>query len=168
MKKLLFTLILIPTMFHLHAQDEDAKKQKKHYALHDIQRNSLYVEYQGFYLSAFYERSIPVGDKTGIIAGGGIQQGVAWTSETNMVGKIAVMLGGKKHFFEGGIMLAIPAKEMNILAPMAGYRYQSRSGFLLRVDVTLFTSTSSTSDGPNAKDGIEFHPVPGISLGYSF
>ena len=158
MKKLLVILILILSMFNIYAQDQTGINQKKHYTIHDIQRNSLYVEYQVFFLSAIYERTIPIGNKVGIIVGGGILQGVAWYYGTNMIGKTAFILGGRKHFFEGGIALVIPRQDMSLLSPILGYRYQSHGGFLFRADVTLIM----------IEDNVWPVPLPGLSLGYSF
>lgn len=165
MKKLLLILIVIPAMFNVYSQDVSITDTEKKLTVYDIQRNSLYVEYGGLYLAAFYERSIPIGNKAGIIVGGGIIQSVGFSDDTNPVGKFAFMLGGYKHFFECGIGLAPLGNGMNILTPMVGYRYQSQGGFLLRLVVNLVTDSGTLTSG---EEWTEAYPFPGLALGYSF
>ena len=167
MKELLLILIIITTMFNVYSQDISTTEDVKKMTVHDIQRNSVYVEYNIITLSAIYERTVPIGNKVGILFGGGISQGVDFTTETNLLGKFAFMFGGYKHFFEGGIQVAPFGDDINILVPIVGYRYQSKGGFLLRVDVSLFRDSGTAKDG-SGDEWVEAYPFPGIALGYSF
>jgi len=119
-------------------------------------------------IDALYERMIPIKNKFGLLAGGGIIQEVGFSNETNLVGKIGCVLGGYKHFLETGIFIA-PLGEniINIFLPLVGYRYQNPKGFLLRVDLMLFSDSGTAKDG-SGDTWFEVYPIPGIALGYSF
>ena len=60
----------------------------------------------------------------------------------------------------------VPGNDLNTLVPLAGYRYQSTGGFLLRVDFTLVVDSGTYLD--TGEDWMEAYPIPGIALGYSF
>ena len=101
-------------------------------------------------MPVIYERTFPVGNKTGILAGAGILQGVAFDSSTNPVLKAGIIYGKGKHFVEGGIYLDLlhQNENINLFTPILGYRYQAPGGFFFRADFALI--------------------APGISIGYSF
>ena len=51
--------------------------------------------------------NLKLDNKVGLIAGGGIMQWIAFSDDgTNPVGKFGCVLGGHKHFFEAGIVIA--------------------------------------------------------------
>ena len=164
MKRLLLPLILISVLFHAYSQDEPIDSQKR-INLYDIQRNSLFAEYNFVTLSAMYERCLPVVNKAGILVGGGISQGVAFTSATNPLLECAFIFGRSRHFFDCGVIFAPLGKDVSVLNPLAGYRYQSPRGFLLRFDIILTSDQDTDHTGEESRD---FFPVPGIGLGYSF
>jgi hypothetical protein len=167
MKKIILILILIFSIIHSYSQDSDTIDSKKKSNLYDIQRNSLYVGSHFLTVDAFYERIIPIKNKVGLLAGGGIIQGVAFSNETNPVGKVGCLLGNYKHFFEAGILLAPLGEDvLNKLMPLIGYRYQNPKGFLFRVDVSLFVDSGTYKDGSG--EWVEAYPIPGIAFGYSF
>lgn len=167
MKKLLVILILIFTIFNVYSQDVGTTITEKKSTVFDIQRNSLFVAYHFLTLSAFYERTIPIKNKVGLLVGGGIMQGVAFTDATNPVVKFGCVLGGYKHFFESGVIIAPLRDDIDMLLPMVGYRYQHPKGFLLRVDVVLIVDSGTAKDG-SGEEWVEAYPIPGITLGYSF
>ena len=95
-------------------------------------------------------------------------QVVAFSDETNPVGKIGCVVGGNKHFFEAGIIISPLGDDiLSKLLPLAGYRYQNPKGFLFRVDVMLFVDSGTAKDGSGDK-WVEAYPIPGIAFGYSF
>ena len=61
-----------------YSQNSDNINSKEKSTIYDIQRNSLYVSSHFITIDAFYERIIPVKNKVGLLAGGGIIQGVAF------------------------------------------------------------------------------------------
>lgn len=134
----------------------------------DLPKNSLYVSSHVLTFDAFYERTISINNKPRLLAGGGIMQVVAFGDETNPVGKIGCLLGGYKHFFETGIVIAPLGENVaDILVPVAGYRYQNPKGFLFRFDIMLFMDSGTAKDGSGDK-WFAVYPIPGIALGYSF
>lgn len=116
----------------------------------DLHKNSVYVGYYILAMPAIYERTIPIGNRIGILAGGGIIQTVAFYSSTNPVAKTGLIFGNGKHFLEVGSYIDLMHKKehLNLIIPVLGYRYQALRGFVLRADFALIT--------------------PGISIGYSF
>lgn len=168
MKKILLVLVIILNIVNSYSQNSDSTDSREESTLYDIQRNSLYVSYHFLTIEAFYERIIPINNKPRLLAGGGIMQGVAFSDATNPVGKIGCLLGGDKHFFEAGIVIAPLGEDIiDILMPLAGYRYQNPKGFLFRVDVMLFMDSGTAKDG-SGDTWFEAYPIPGIALGYSF
>jgi len=170
MKKLLIILILIPTLLNMYAQEEEIKESNGSYTVYDIQKNSLHLGTVSlFFISGFYERTIPTGNKSAIIAGGGILQGFTWSDDTNLLGKMGFIVGGTKHFFECGTLINIVRttdSDLGRILPLVGYRYQSKGGLLLRVDITanIVTETADVT----GEEHIAVMPGPGISIGYSF
>lgn len=116
----------------------------------DQHKNSVYLGYNIAVIPAIYERTIPVGNKIGILAGGGIIQTVLFYSSTNPVVKTGIIFGNGKHFLEAGLYIDLlhNNENINLLIPILGYRYQAPGGFLFRADLALI--------------------APGISIGYSF
>jgi len=112
----------------------------------------VYVEHNLLYISAFYERNMPISKQISIVAGSGIMQGVANSTETNFTGKLAFILGKEKHFFEMGTVVklaALPEREKPAyVMPVTAYRFQAPGGLQLRAGFTFV--------------------LPGISIGYSF
>lgn len=166
MKSILTILFLIPFIFNVYSQEGSTVDTGKKSNVYDIQRNSLYFSYHFLLVSGVYERTIPIGNKSGIIAGGGIMQGVAFTDETNLFAKIGFLTGGRKHFFECGANIAPFGDDLGKIAPLVGYRFQSHGGFLLRIDAVLVID-KGTRDVSGDKY-IDIYPLPGISIGYSF
>jgi len=135
---------------------------------HDTPKNSLYLSTHILTIDAFYERTIPLRNKLGLIAGAGIIQEIGFSDATNPAGKIGCLLGGSKHYFEAGIVIAPRGQDIiNILLPLVGYRYQNPKGFLFRVDLMLFSDSGTAKDGSGDK-WFEVYPIPGIAFGYSF
>lgn len=168
MKKIILGLILILSTVNSYSQYSDNTDAREKCTLYDIQRNSLYLSSHILTIDAFYERTIPINNKVGLLAGGGIMQGIAFSDATNPVGKIGCLLGRYKHFIESGIIIAPLGEEViNIFQPLAGYRYQNPKGFLFRVDVMLFMDTGTAKDG-SGDTWFEVYPIPGIAIGYSF
>ena len=114
----------------------------------DNHKNSIYIGYNIWTIPAIYERTIPLSDKTGLLAGGGII--ISVFGSVNPVAKTGIIFGNGKHFVEGGLYIDLLHynENINLLISVLGYRYQAPGGFLFRVDLALI--------------------MMGISIGYSF
>jgi len=165
MKKLVMVLVLLLSIVNIYAQDKNNVDIEKKPTMHDIQKNSLSIGFHIYIFDALYERAFIIGDKSGFILGGGIQQ-VALEA-TNPVGKIGFIFGRYKHFFELGTSIAPLKDETPLFTPSTGYRYQSRGGFFLKVDVALIVDSGTAKDGSGDK-WTEVYPFPGLMIGYSF
>ena len=165
MKKQLMILALSLGIANICAQDNNHVGTEKKPTINDIQKNSLSVGFHIFIFDALYERTLIIGNKSGIILGGGIQQ-VALEA-TNPVGKIGFIYGRYKHFFELGTTIAPLKDEVPLFTPSAGYRYQSLGGFFLKADVALIVDSGTAKDGSGDK-WTEVYPFPGLTIGYSF
>lgn len=164
MKKTILVLILVLSIVNSYSQDSGSPDIREKSTLYDIQRNSLYIGSRLWTMNAFYERIIPIKNKTGLLTGGGIILGFG---DTNPAGKIGCIIGGNKHFFEAGVFIApFGGDDINKLMPLAGYRYQNPKGFLFRFDVILKVDSGTFHDGSG--EWSEAYPFPGIALGYSF
>ena len=160
-------LILILSIMNSYSQNSDNTNTEEKPTVYDIQRNSLYLSSHFWTIDAIYERIIPIKNKVALIAGGGIIQTIDFSDGTNPVGKFGFMLGGYKHFFEAGIVLAPLGKDISILLPLVGYRYQNPKGFLFRIDVMVMSDSGTAKDG-SGEEWVAIYPLPGFSLGYSF
>lgn len=122
----------------------------------DMQKNSIYLESFIIALGVNYERIIPVGNKTGLLAGVGVIQSFFESDGIPVpVAKPGIIIGNGKHFIEGYFLINLSPKneDLDLLMPALGYRYQGPRGFLFRADL----GTSS-----------DIAILLGISLGYSF
>lgn len=166
MKHYLLAILLLPGFVSTYSQDEKASDEGTSHSLSGIQRNTVYADYRVVFLTAMYERIFPLGNKTGIIAGAGIAQGILETGATNPLVKAAFLLGRHKHFFEAGLVVAPLGNDISVLNPMVGYRYQATKGFFLGFSVVVATDKDTESD--TGDESTDVFPIPGISLGYSF
>ena len=132
---------------------------------HGPLKNSLYIGSHLLTVDFLYERTIPLGNNIGLIAGGGIIQQFGFSDATNLVGKIDLILGGSKHFFETGIDIAPLKNDIGLLSFPIGYRYQNPKGFLLKIELLFIVDSGTTRYGEKWTDIYQF---PGVSLGYSF
>ncbi|HPF03571.1 MAG TPA: hypothetical protein PLV06_09455 [Bacteroidales bacterium] len=117
----------------------------------DLPKNGIYIGCNIFAIPVIYERLIPVGEKTAILAGvGAIQEWIGEELKANPVVKAGIIAGKGKHFFEGGLYMDfhLVSDHLTMIIPFLGYRYQAPGGFYLRGDFALF--------------------IPGISIGFSF
>ena len=167
MKKLILITFVFTTFVSAYSQEISTPDSLKEMTVYDIQRNFLYVSTHILTIDAFYERIIPIKDKTGLLVGAGIIQGVAFSTATNPVVKFGCMFGGYKHFFEAGIVIAPLKNDLNLLLPLVGYRYQHPKGFFLRIDVMLAFDSGTAKDG-SGEEWVEAIPLPGFAIGYSF
>ena len=125
---------------------ESTKNINSPTSMFDIRKNSVYNE---TILIFCYERITPVRDKFGIAIKGGIMI----FDPFFIIGEVATVSGGPKHFFETGIGGVIdPFSDLNYLTLRFGYRYQSPKGFLFKASPII------------SKDFI----VPLIAIGYAF
>ena len=167
MKKIILVLILILSLVNSYSQNSANTDIGEKSSIYDIQRNSLYVSSHILTIDAFYERIIPIKNKVGLLAGGGIIQEIGFSNSTNPTAKIGCIIGAYKHFVEAGIVISPLGDDfINMLLPLAGYRFQNPKGFLFRVDVMLYIDSGNYADGSGS--WIEAYPLPGIALGYSF
>ena len=150
-----------------YSQNSDNTNSNEKSTIYDIQKNSVYVGSHFITIDAFYERTIPIKDKFGLLAGGGIIQFVAFSNATNPVVKVGCMFGGYKHFFETGIVLAPLKNDLSLLLPLVGYRYQHPEGFFFKIDVMLTVDSGTAKDG-SGEEWVEAIPLPGLAIGYSF
>jgi hypothetical protein len=128
----------------------------------DLPKNSINIGYYFLAVSGFYERTIPTGDRSAVIAGGGILRFVAFSDETIVYGKVGGIKGGTKSFFEYGTQIIVVRgadSEFPRILPVLGYRYLGNHGFTFRADVTIIIDKD---------EHIRVLPAPGISFGYSF
>lgn len=118
-------------------------------SMYTVPKNSIHAGFHIVVVPLIYQRTVPVGNKFGILLGGGVIQNVMFDAATTPVAKVGFLLGGPKHFFEGGCFLTPFTEDIaGPVVPDFGYRYQSPKGFFLRADFALL--------------------FPGISIGYSF
>jgi len=98
MKKLILAITVLLTFTQVYSQEISAANSSTKMTVYDIQRNSLHAELIPLYfLSAFFERTIPTGERNAIIAGVGFTQGLQENTQDLPV-KIALILGGSRHF----------------------------------------------------------------------
>lgn len=171
MKKILIFLGIIFASISLCGQDLNNSEQKKQKTVFNIQKNSLYVDLiPVFFVSGFYERTMPIGDKSALIAGTGLMQ-CLWENTTDLSIKGAYISGKTKHFFEcGALIIAIkdknPDSDLGTFCPNIGYRYQAINGFLFRGGL-IVNFVKDYSDAQR-KEILEVQPGLQLSLGYSF
>ena len=125
-------------------------------SVRDIQKNSIYLGYYILAVNVIYERTIPVANSIGLMAGGGFLKSFFESPGVpNPVVKPGIIMGNGKHFFEGNLFINLMPDngDMDLLIPELGYRYKGRKGFLFRADI----GTSS-----------DIAILIGISFGYSF
>lgn len=154
MKSLISAIVLLLTI-SLQAQDSIVSNPEIKRSMYDLQKNSIQAEYRLIVASLFYERMFPIGNNTGIAAEAGISTLFFFGSaEPGFSGKLTMLFGGSKHFFEGGVWYSTLPEKFGHPLPILGYRFLSKGGFLLQADV-LFQFNI-------------FLPVPGVTFGYAF
>lgn len=153
-------------VFQSYSQESNSAEQGAKISIQNIKKNSVYLETRFLTIAAYYERIMPIGKRTGLVAGAGIQQTVAFGSETNPIIKLEIMWGGTKHFIEGGGIIAPLGNDMSIVNPFLGYRFQGNKGFLFKIDlaVTFEIWTDKTTGEEELLAGV----FPGICIGYAF
>ena len=77
MKKLIFIIVAFPLVVSAYSQEVAAPDSSEIRSARDLQKNSVHAELVPFFfLSAFYERTIPTGNRSALIAGAGFTQGL--------------------------------------------------------------------------------------------
>lgn len=117
-------------------------------SMQDFPRNSIYVGI----LTINYSRVFPREHISVALAGG-----LSYLGEFGVLGETTLLMGGKKHFFEPGIMAAF-SSDIGVLMFRTGYRYQGSQGFLFRISPMFVIGL----------DEGDFFIVPAASIGYSF
>jgi len=152
MRKMIIVGLLIVLPMLSFSQNQDLKEKSStdsstEIAMFDIRRNAVYNE---DFLAFCYERLLPVNDKFGIALKGGI----VIFDPFLLIGEVATVFGGPKHFIETGIG-AIPdiIYGGGFFTIRAGYRYQAPKGFLLKASA-LYSPDNFI--------------IPLISIGYAF
>ena len=164
MKTLSLVITFIIFFSSLYAQDEVRQKSN----LSDKRKNTVYIA-QDFILtlSINYERLFHLNKKSSLGIRCGMGRDVGNRDNTAIVG--AIFLHGKsKHFFETSVAYQQPnlfengSSDNPKLAIMAGYRYQSPKGFLLKVYPEFLPDIWPDEDSWGSI------PFLGFALGYSF
>lgn len=117
-------------------------------SFYDLPRNSLYFGI----LTINYARLFPQ-ENVGITLAAGL-------SDIDVFGVVVestLLMGGMKHFFEPGMMVAL-SPDYGFLMLRTGYRFQGSQGLLLRVS-PMFVFEPSEGN---------LYIVPAASLGFSF
>ena len=129
MRKMIIVVLFIVLPMLSSSQNHDliqktTKNSTSDITMFDIRRNAVYNE---DLLAFCYERLLPVTDKFGIALKGGI----VIFDPFLLIGEVATVFGGPKHFAETGIG-AIPdiIYGGGFFTIRAGYRYQAPKGFL--------------------------------------
>lgn len=111
----------------LHLTTTDIKKSKDTSTMYDIRHNAIY---NMDILLTCYERIIPVSNKVGITATGGV---LIW-DPFNLIGEVGGIFGGPRHFGEFGLGFNVNLfdSDWNMPFVRAGYRLQLKKGFLAK------------------------------------
>lgn len=134
----------------------------------DKRKNAVYVSIDFvFTLAINYERLFPLSEKIdlGLRAGFGNDGG---NKSLVAIGEGIFLYGNDKHFFEGGVGYLQPfhyfdeGPDSPLIALMAGYRYQSQKGFMLKIYPEYMIEISPSEDSWGN------FPFIGLALGYSF
>ena len=134
----------------------------------DKKQNSVYVAHDFFLtLSVNYERLFLRNEKTSFALRGGFGRDYG-NKSLAAIGEGVFLYGRSKHFFEAGIGYHQPfgyeedGPGPPLVSVMAGYRYQSKKGFLLKVYPEFLPAIFPDPDSWGSL------PFIGFAVGYSF
>ena len=132
----LLVISLVVSMFtvSLFAQKQDTNSFSFEY-----RNNSVYLAHDFFFtISINYERIFVLNEKNNL----GLRLGLGNNSgerSSTVIGEVLYVYGKNKHFFELGLGINQPyayrdqGPDNPDIALMAGWRYQAKSGFMLKV-----------------------------------
>jgi len=161
---LLFTTISLFFFCSSYSQNEDQSVMK----LDETRNNSVYMTVD-FVLSFSinYERLFSLGEKVnlGLRGGLGVDGG---NKNLVVIGEGIFLFGRSKHFLETGVGYQQPiyyfeeGPDSPLVGIMAGYRYQSLKGFLVKIYPEYLIEVSPKEDSWGN------FPFLGFAMGYSF